>query len=194
MFKLIKKFENLRFYTTKTLRSPPIVSKSSLLRNKTRLTAVDLPKRDVKLENTWPTTSAYLRYCPGSKHRLMQIATYIRGASARQALMDLRTLNRRQAPYVQKLLVSAMKNGENNHSLNADRLVIKQIYVTKGPHRQRLRFHAKGRRGVQTKQYSHIRVILMEVPERENERKLGNRGWTNAKWEKYFEEKQTPSE
>jgi len=149
---------------------------------------VDLPKRDFKLEKTYPTTSAHLKYCPGSPHRLMQLADYIRGKNARQALMDLKVTNRRQARYVYQLVRSGMMNGENNHSLNADRLLIKEIYVTKGPHRKRLKIHARGKRGVQTLKFSHIKVILMEVPERENERKLGNHGWTNKKWEKYYSE------
>lgn len=193
MNRIIRNIFKLKMkYSTKVeMKSPPIVTKSSLLRKKTRLTAVDLPKRDSKLESTYPTTSALLRYCPGSPHRLMQIADFVRGSSARQALMDLKKTNRRQVPYVERLITSAMKNGENNHSLNADRMVIKEIYVTKGPHQKRLRFHAKMKRGIQTKKYSHIKVILMEVPERENERKLGNKGWTNKTWEKYFEKQKS---
>jgi hypothetical protein len=30
-------------------------------------------------------------------------------------------------------------------------------------------------------------VILAEVPDRENERRLGTRGWTNKTWEKYYQ-------
>jgi hypothetical protein len=34
---------------------------------------------------------------------------------------------------------------------------------------------------------SHITIILMEVPEQENERRLGARGWKNETWEKYYQ-------
>jgi ribosomal protein L22 len=178
------------FYSIDTqphLISPRIQTKSALERTKTRLTAVDLPKRNIKQEATWPTSTAILRSVPGSQYRLQQVADYVRGLNARQALMDLKKLNRRHAYYVYHLVRSAMFNGENHKNLNADRLVLKTIFVTKGKHHKRLKIHARGKTGIRTIKSSHIRVVLMEVPERENERKLGARGWNNDTWEKYYE-------
>jgi hypothetical protein len=108
------------------LISPKLFTKSSVGRTKTRITASDLPKKDPKEEKSWPKCKAILRHVPGSPHRLMQIADFVRGLSARQALKDLENLNRRQTSYVYKLIQSAMFNGENNHGLNAERLVLRK--------------------------------------------------------------------
>eukprot|EP01080_Neovahlkampfia_damariscottae_P004418 gene4418-7793_t len=184
--------ENLNNETKKDpkinlLQSKRVFTKSSVNRVKTRVTATELPKKNPKEEKKWPKCKAVLRQCPGSPHRLMQIADYVRGLSARQALKDLETLNRRQSIYVYKLIQSAMFNGENNIGLNAERLVIHEIFVTKGRTRKRYKIHARGKYGVQITRWSHLTVILAEVPELENERRLGSRGWTNERWDKFYQ-------
>jgi large subunit ribosomal protein L22 len=179
------------------LRSPPVVGKNLGKFKPSRITAKDLPKRNPKEEAKWPTCRAVLKDEKQSYKKMCQIVDVIRRLSARQALQELKKIHRRPVENIRKTLQSAMFNAENNHNMNGDRLVIKEIFVTKGTYLKRLKIHAKGRRGIMERKKSHVTIILMEVPEQENERRLGDRGWKNSTWEKYYQrqlEKENKSE
>ena len=66
-----------------------------------------------------------------SPQKLNLVAAMIRGMDANKALATLTFSRRRIAGDVKKALQSAIANAENNHSLDVDRLFVKEAYVGK---------------------------------------------------------------
>ncbi|MDA8676402.1 50S ribosomal protein L22, partial [Alphaproteobacteria bacterium] len=75
---------------------------------------------------------ALLRNLRVSPQKLNEVATMIRGMTASKALAALSFSRRRIAGDVKKTLQSAISNAENNHSLDVDRLIVREAYVGKG--------------------------------------------------------------
>ena len=80
-----------------------------------------------------------------SPQKLNLVATMIRGLDVNKAIAALSFSRRRIADDVKKALQSAIANAENNHSLDVDRLFVKEAYVGKGLVMKRFRARAKGR-------------------------------------------------
>ncbi len=97
-----------------------------------------------------------------SPRKLNLVAQLIRGKSAAEALQLLTFSKRRMANVVKKALQSAIANAENNHSLDVDRLVIRECTV--GRTFTMKRFHARGRgkAGRIEKLFSNLRMIVAE--------------------------------
>ena len=73
---------------------------------------------------------------------------------------------RRISDEVKKALQSAIANAENNHSLDVDRLYVKEAYVGKGLVMKRFRARAKGRGARILKPFSHLTIVVGERGER----------------------------
>ncbi len=86
----------------------------------------------------------------------------IRGKGVGEAIAILRHTPRAASPVVEKLLNSAIANAENNHSLDATQLVVKQAYVDGGPIMKRFQPHAQGRAFRINKRTSHITLVVGE--------------------------------
>ncbi|MBT5481178.1 MAG: 50S ribosomal protein L22, partial [Alphaproteobacteria bacterium] len=80
-----------------------------------------------------------------SPQKLNLVATMIRGMDADKALAALSFSRRRIANDVKKALQSAVANAENNHSLDVDRLYVKEAHVGKGLVMKRFKARARGR-------------------------------------------------
>jgi large subunit ribosomal protein L22 len=105
---------------------------------------------------------AKARYVKGSERKLNLLAQLIRGKLASVALIDLEFSRKRMSGEVKKVLESAIANAENNHSLDVDRLVVKEAHV--GRTMTLKRFHARGRgrsAGVE-KPFANITIIVAE--------------------------------
>ena len=63
---------------------------------------------------------------------------------------------------MKKALHSAIANAENNHSLDVDRLYVKEAYVGKGLVMKRFRARAKGRGARILKPFSHLTIVVGE--------------------------------
>src|SRR3990167_4286788 len=61
---------------------------------------------------------------------------------------------------LKNVLASAIANAKNNHGINEDSLIIKEIVVNKGPAFKRYKAIARGRAHSILKRTSHIRIIL----------------------------------
>lgn len=97
-----------------------------------------------------------------SAYKLNLVAELIRGKPAGRALVELEFSKRRIANDVRKVLESAIANAENNHSLDVDRLYVKEATV--GRAFVLKRFHTRGRgrsAGIQ-KPYSSLTIIVAE--------------------------------
>ena len=94
--------------------------------------------------------------------KLNLVATMIRGLDVNKAIAALSFSRRRIADDVKKALQSAIANAENNHSLDVDRLFVKEAHVGKGLVMKRFRARAKGRGARILKPFSHLTIIVGE--------------------------------
>jgi large subunit ribosomal protein L22 len=108
---------------------------------------------------------AVLRNLRVSPQKLNLVASMIRGMDASKAVAALQFSRRRISNDVQKTLESAIANAENNHSLDVDRLYVKEAYVGKGLVMKRFRARARGRGAKILKPFSHLTIILSEKGE-----------------------------
>ena len=97
-----------------------------------------------------------------SPQKLNLVATMIRGMDVNKAIAALSFSRRRIAGDVKKALQSAIANAENNHSLDVDRLFVKEAHVGKGLVMKRFRARAKGRGARILKPFSHLTIIVGE--------------------------------
>jgi len=82
--------------------------------------------------------------------------------NADKALATLSFSRRRIAIDVKKALQSAIANAENNHSLDVDRLVVREAHVGKGLVMKRFRARARGRGSRILKPFSHLTIVVSE--------------------------------
>ena len=108
---------------------------------------------------------AVLRNLRVSPQKLNLVAAMIRGMDANKAIAALSFSRRRIAGDVKKVLQSAIANAENNHSLDVDRLVVKEAHVGKGLVMKRFKARARGRGARILKPFSHFTIIVAEKEE-----------------------------
>ena len=108
---------------------------------------------------------AVLRNLRVSPQKLNLVAAMIRGLDANKALSELSFSRRRIAGDVKKVLQSAIANAENNHSLDVDRLKVKEAYVGKGLVMKRFKARARGRGARILKPFSHLTIVVAEKEE-----------------------------
>lgn len=97
-----------------------------------------------------------------SPQKLNMVAAMIRGMDVNKAIATLTFSRRRISNDVQKALQSAIANAENNHSLDVDRLYVKEAHVGKGLVMKRFKARARGRGARILKPYSHLTIIVGE--------------------------------
>ena len=86
----------------------------------------------------------------------------IRGKAAQKALVDLEFSHRRMSNDVKKVLEAAIANAENNHSLDIDRLFVKEATVGKTMVMKRFHARGRGRSAAVEKPFSNITIIVEE--------------------------------
>jgi len=102
-------------------------------------------------------TAKYVRVSP---RKAREVIDLIRGKSVADARSTLTFTNRDAAEKVARVLNSAVANAENNESLAADDLFVKEAFVDEGPTMRRWRFRAMGRVYRVRKRTSHITVAV----------------------------------
>ena len=108
-------------------------------------------------------STATARYQRISPRKARMIANLIRGRDAAEALQLLEFTNKAGAPFVKKLLASALANARlKNPGVDVDSLFISKCTVDKGPnsHLRRWRPRAQGRATMIQKGVSHIHIEL----------------------------------
>ncbi|EFC45867.1 predicted protein [Naegleria gruberi] len=171
-----------------TLNIKPRNKKEPVVRNKTRQTWRDRPKVTPKFLDTLPTvTFRQINIKQGPK-KVNEVTELLRGISAKEALIQLQSCDKKIAPIIYRFIRSCMLNAENIHGMNADRLLIRECIVNKQKYGKALRFHAKGRFGLELNRKTSVLVKMVEVPEIEGEHRLGRYGWTNKTWREYEED------
>ena len=106
---------------------------------------------------------AEARYIRTSPQKARLVIDLIRGRSANDARIILRSTNKRMAPVVLKVLDSAIANAENRSSdVDVDRLIVVDAYVNEGPRQKRVRPAPMGRAYRYQRRTSHIVVKVGE--------------------------------
>ena len=77
---------------------------------------------------------AYLRYVRISPRKVQIVCDLIRGKDVKTAMAILMQTPKAASEPLMKLLKSACANAENNFSMDADKLVVSQVFATPGPH------------------------------------------------------------
>ena len=102
---------------------------------------------------------AEARYVRTSPQKARLVVDMIRGQKAGAAINILRSVNKRIAPMVEKVLRSAIANAENrNNDVDVDQLVVTEAYVNEGPRMKRIRPAPMGRAYRYQRRMSHIIV------------------------------------
>jgi large subunit ribosomal protein L22 len=101
----------------------------------------------------------YVRIAPRKVRVVMDL---IRGKQLSEALNIVRFTPKAASPVLEKLLLSAAANAENNYEMNRDALYVAECYADQGPTLKRFRPRAQGRATMIRKKTSHITIILEE--------------------------------
>src|SRR5215467_401700 len=109
------------------------------------------------------TARAEARYIRMSPQKARLVVDMIRGASADSARLTLRSVNKRIAPSVLKVLESAIANARNTSTdVDVDELVVAEAYVNEGPRQKRVRPAPMGRAYRYQRRSAHIVIKLAE--------------------------------
>ena len=100
-----------------------------------------------------------------SPRKLNLVAEMIRGLPAAEARAALTFSKRRIAKAVRKVLDSAIANAENNHSLDVDRLVVREATVGRSVVMKRFHARGRGRAARVEKWFSHLTIVVRERPQ-----------------------------
>ena len=109
-----------------------------------------------------PEASATLKYARISSRKIAIVANLIRGKNVDEALAILQFTPKAGAEIVEKLLLSAIANAENNHEMDVEKLYVAEIFANQGPTLKRVMPRAQGRAFRIRKRTSHITVVLKE--------------------------------
>lgn len=110
-------------------------------------------------------SQASANYSRVSPRKARMIINLVRGKDAAEALQMLEFVPKAGAPFVKKLIASAIANAKiKRPDVDVDSLYISMASVDKGPnqHMRRWRPRAMGRATQITKGISHIRIELDE--------------------------------
>ena len=101
----------------------------------------------------------FVRISPQKVHKLVDA---VKGKPAEAAVDMLKFMPQKGAAIVEKVLRSAVANAEQNHNLDIDTLVVKNITADQGPTLKRFRARARGRGTRILKRTAHITVVLSD--------------------------------
>ena len=88
----------------------------------------------------------------------------IRGLPASEGLLQMRFSEKHKfAPMVSRVLRNACNLADIRYGLSEDDMVIKEATVQKGTPLKGIRYHARGRFGIQRRPKCHIRIVLGEM-------------------------------
>ena len=103
-----------------------------------------------------------------SPQKLNLVLGMIRSQKADVAISKVQFSKKRISKDVEKALKSVISNAENNHSLDIDKLYVKEAFVGKGIVMKRFHARARGRGARILKPFSHLTIIVSEEMEDKN--------------------------
>jgi large subunit ribosomal protein L22 len=107
---------------------------------------------------------------PHAKHRFARVSDtkarivleQIKGKDVGTALSILMYSPRYASELILKVLKSAVANAENNQDLEAEDLIVREVFADQGPTMRRMKPRARGRADRISKRTSHITIVLDE--------------------------------
>ncbi len=84
----------------------------------------------------------------------------IRGKQAEEAVAILKNMNKKAANLIEKVLLSAIANAENNLGLKKEDLYVKEALVNEGATLKRIRFGSRTNIDKHYRRTSHIDVVV----------------------------------
>lgn len=100
-----------------------------------------------------------LRLAP---RKVRMVANLVKGKDVIKALYQLEHFIKKPAPYLKKLINSAVSNAENNFNMVKENLYIKDLMVNEGVKLKRFQPKGFGRSSEIQKKTSRIKIILAE--------------------------------
>ena len=88
------------------------------------------------------------------------VVDLIRGKSVNEAISILSNMNKKTARLVEKVLISATSNAENNLGLKRENLYESKEYVNEEPVMKRMNMDSRGHVGRNDRRTSHITVVV----------------------------------
>ncbi len=119
------------------------------------------------------------------------VTRLIQGKSVIDATNMLSNMNKKSARLVNKVLLSATANAENNLKLDRNNLYVKSAYVNDGPILKRHRFGSRSHIDRHDKKTSHITVIVAEKAVKAKATKIVKETKKEEKVEKKVVKKET---
>lgn len=107
-------------------------------------------------------TRAIAKYVRIAPRKLKPVCDLIRGKDVYEALAILKFTPRKSARVISKVLSSAMSNAENNHDMDLETLIVKEVYANQGPRMKRFKAGSHGRANPRLIRTSHIGVVVGE--------------------------------
>ena len=115
--------------------------------------------------------TASLKNFRQSPRKVRSVANLVRGKSVPQALNTLNFLDKKAADPLCSLLKSAIANAKNNHSIEKEDLIIKELRVDVGYILKRRMPRARGMAYPINKRTSHILLVLAPIREKKENKK-----------------------
>ena len=106
---------------------------------------------------------AKLNNCPIASRKMRLVVDTIRGERVMDALNTLKFTSKAGAPYIEKLLLSAIANWENKNpdtSIEDVDLFVKEVFVTQGRTLKRFRPAPQGRAHRIRKRSNHVTLVI----------------------------------
>ena len=119
-------------------------------------------QKENNVVDTIPEARATLKFARISSRKAKIVIDLIRGKSVDEALAIVKFTPKASSEIIEKLLKSAIANGENNHGMSHNKMYVAEIYANQGPTMKRIRPAAKGSAVRIRKRTSHITVVLRE--------------------------------
>ncbi len=117
-------------------------------------------KAKVRHENADKRPRAIARYVRISSSKAGIVCDLIRGKKADDALAILMYTPKAAAPVMEKLLLSAIANAENNLSMDRGSLYVAEVYANPGPTLKRYVARSRGSASPMLRRTSHITIVL----------------------------------
>ena len=119
-------------------------------------------KANARKANADKRPHATAKYVRISSSKVKIVADLIRGKSAEEALAILMYTPKAAAPSMEKLLLSAIANGENreNNAMSRGSMYVAEVYANPGPTLKRYVARSRGSASPMLKRTSHITIVL----------------------------------
>mmetsp|Transcript_7375 Transcript_7375/g.12407 ORF Transcript_7375/g.12407 Transcript_7375/m.12407 type:complete len:208 (-) Transcript_7375:193-816(-) len=144
------------------------------------LLGVPIPKNAGATTKEPPKTAiAHFKHLPVSPKKLRIVANLVPRLYWKEAMAQMEFCRKNIAVMVKNCVDSAVGNA-CAQGLDRSRLIVESAVVNKGSYYKKPDFKAKMKSGIIKKKFSHLRITVREVDEKELQRTRYHRRWVQA--------------